>query len=141
MLTMTKLGENVKRLREARGLRMVDLGAKIEKGHSQVSQIESGKIDNPRIDTLVALADAFSVTTDELLGRVVDYSDLREVQQVLDSLKVEEPYELMRNLAALSTEEQRVIARLVRLSATDRQGKVRQVRKVAEQRANYEVGS
>jgi transcriptional regulator with XRE-family HTH domain len=62
------LKDRLKRLRTAADLTQQDLAMKAGLSISAVVQIESGKIPNPRMDTLRALAKALGVSLDELAG-------------------------------------------------------------------------
>jgi transcriptional regulator with XRE-family HTH domain len=61
-------GERLKGLREEAGLTQRELAAKAEVSLSIVFQIEQGAKKDPRISTLVALAEALGVSMDELIG-------------------------------------------------------------------------
>jgi transcriptional regulator with XRE-family HTH domain len=65
---MTELSENLKALRELRGLTQAELGAKAGMGGASVSHFETGQ-RTPSLESLLRLADALDVTTDALLGR------------------------------------------------------------------------
>ncbi len=89
------LGENIRRLRQERGLRQEELGRRIGVSKQSVSNWENENIA-PSIDLLVRLADFFGVSTDYLLGRqsqrTLDadgLSDLQatHVQQLIDDLR------------------------------------------------------
>jgi transcriptional regulator with XRE-family HTH domain len=60
--------DRLKRLRTAAGLTQQELATKADLSVSAIVQIESGKIPNPRINTLRALAKAMGATLDELAG-------------------------------------------------------------------------
>ncbi len=89
------LGENIRRLRQERGLRQEELGRRVGASKQSVSNWENGNIA-PSIDLLIRLADFFGVSTDYLLGRqnqrTLDadgLSDLQatHVQQLIDDLR------------------------------------------------------
>lgn len=89
------LGENIRRLRQERGLCQEELGRKIGASKQSVSNWENGNIV-PSIDLLVRLADFFGVSTDYLLGRqnqrtlnadgLTDFQ-ITHVQQLIDDLR------------------------------------------------------
>jgi transcriptional regulator with XRE-family HTH domain len=58
----------IKRLREAAGLRQYELAARMGVKQASVSAWESG-LAYPSAANLLKLADIFSCTTDEILGR------------------------------------------------------------------------
>ncbi len=62
------LGEKIRALRLARGIRQEELGRRIGASKQSVSNWENGNI-LPSIDVLIRLADFFGVSTDYLLGR------------------------------------------------------------------------
>ena len=64
---MANIGENIKKLREAAGLSQDQLGEKIGKTRSAISQYESGKIV-PRMGVIEDLAHVFRVTKVEVIG-------------------------------------------------------------------------
>jgi transcriptional regulator with XRE-family HTH domain len=59
---------NLKALRTARGLTQVALAKKMKRKQAYIAQLESGKEDNPTLDTLRRLAKALKVTVAELVG-------------------------------------------------------------------------
>lgn len=88
------LGENIRRLRQERGLCQEDLGRRIGASKQSVSNWENGNIA-PSIDLLIRLADFFGVSTDYLLGReerrtlsATGLSDIQatHIQQIIDDL-------------------------------------------------------
>lgn len=88
------LGENIRRLRQERGLCQEELGRRIGASKQSVSNWENGNIA-PSIDLLIRLADFFGVSTDYLLGReerrtlnATGLSDVQatHIQQIIDDL-------------------------------------------------------
>lgn len=63
------LGQNIRMLRQARGLSQVDLGKRLNVSKQSISNWENDNI-MPSVETLVQMADFFSVSTDYLLGRI-----------------------------------------------------------------------
>lgn len=61
-------------IREQRGLTQEELARLAHVSTSTVARAEQGK-QNPRLEALVALADALMTTTDELFGRPVPEND------------------------------------------------------------------
>lgn len=89
------LGENIRRLRQERGLCQEELGRRIGASKQSVSNWENGNI-TPSIDLLLRLADFFGVSTDYLLGRnsqrTLDAAGLTDIQathiqQIIDDLR------------------------------------------------------
>lgn len=64
-----QFNEIVKKLRLSQNLTMEQLGEKIGLSSGAISDLEHGVRKNPRIDTLIKLADYFDVSLDELVGR------------------------------------------------------------------------
>ncbi|MBP1544359.1 MAG: helix-turn-helix transcriptional regulator [Oscillospiraceae bacterium] len=64
------LAENIKTIRESRGLSQSELAEKIQLQKQNVSAYERG-VKIPTVEKLAALADALHCTTDRLLGRDV----------------------------------------------------------------------
>lgn len=61
-----RLGKNIKRLREAKGLSQRELSYECSVGHGRISEIETGQ-HNIRVSTLVELAEALGVDVGKLL--------------------------------------------------------------------------
>jgi len=88
------LGENIRRLRQERGMCQEELGRRVGASKQSVSNWENGNI-MPSIDLLLRLADFFGVSTDYLLGResfrTLDASGLSDlqashIQQIIDDI-------------------------------------------------------
>lgn len=62
------IGSKLKELRTAAGLTQEQVARKIETGRVNYTRYENNS-SRPDYETLIALADLFDVTTDELLGR------------------------------------------------------------------------
>ncbi|MBI5078618.1 helix-turn-helix transcriptional regulator [Candidatus Saganbacteria bacterium] len=65
------IGENIKRYRKKASLSREKLVLKCKGGFSasHLLSIEKGKTKNPGIDIVAAIADALSVSVDELIGK------------------------------------------------------------------------
>ncbi len=61
-------GERLKQLREQKGLTQEDLGKRLKLTKANISKYESNKLE-PNLETINYLAGFFDVTTDYLLGR------------------------------------------------------------------------
>lgn len=59
----------LKELRKSNNLSMDKLGKEINMSSGEISDIENGKKKDPRISTLIKIADYFDVSLDELIGR------------------------------------------------------------------------
>ena len=65
---MTTFGEHLKELRTERGIGQVELAAKIQASKGIISLWENGKRE-PTLSYLIALAEFFGISLDELTGR------------------------------------------------------------------------
>jgi len=65
---MNLLGENIKKLRELRGVTQAELARYVGVGKTTISNYETG-YSTPDTEILTKIADFFSITTDYLLGR------------------------------------------------------------------------
>lgn len=70
---MSSIGENIKSLRETAGISQEQLGVRIGKTRSAVSQYESGKIV-PRMGVIEDIAHVFRVTKSVILGETARYA-------------------------------------------------------------------
>jgi len=61
-----KLGQNIRRIRLAKGMTQGDLCRKLEVDRAYMSNVETGK-KNPTLSTIERIAKALSVSVDELL--------------------------------------------------------------------------
>ena len=61
-----KLGENIRRIRLAKGMTQGDLCRKLEVDRGYMSNVETGK-KNPTLSTIERIADALGVSVDKLL--------------------------------------------------------------------------
>lgn len=68
LLMKTKLKE----LRKLNNLSMDKLGKEINMSSGEISDIENGKKKDPRISTLIRIADYFNISLDELIGRKLE---------------------------------------------------------------------
>jgi transcriptional regulator with XRE-family HTH domain len=64
--TAKKLGLNIKRLREAKGMTQGDLCRKLDVDRAYMSNVESGK-KNPTLATIERIASALDVSINELM--------------------------------------------------------------------------
>ncbi len=97
MVLYTDFGENLKKLRQARGLTQQELGSRVGLSKAVVSKYENA-LGYPTLDTLITLAAFFGVTTDYLLGvkhqKTADVSGLTDTQlnvvlSVIDAFRQE----------------------------------------------------
>ena len=67
MSTNQNLANNVKRLREAKGLSQEKLARLADIANNTLIKMESGENKNPTLDTLKKVAKAFGVSVDDLI--------------------------------------------------------------------------
>lgn len=67
MSTNQNLANNIKRLREAKGLSQEKLARLADVANNTLIKMESGENQNPTLDTLKKVAKAFSVSVDDLI--------------------------------------------------------------------------
>lgn len=63
---MSILGENIRKLRISSGLTLQSLSERSGVGKGTISEIENGKVLNPKTETLQKLASALSISIDAL---------------------------------------------------------------------------
>ena len=63
------LAQSIKKLRKQKKLSQEKLSRLADISYNTIIKIETGKSNNPTFETLSKLADAFSVSMDELTGR------------------------------------------------------------------------
>ena len=81
-------GEKIKKLRKERRLLQQDVATAIGVQKGAITNLERGKY-SPSVETVIAIADFFEVTTDWLLGRtdgkftcLIDYAQVKEMLKV-----------------------------------------------------------
>ena len=67
MSTSQNLSNNIKRLREAKGLSQEKLARLADVANNTLIKMESGENKNPTLDTLKKVAKAFGVSVDDLI--------------------------------------------------------------------------
>lgn len=84
---VTILGENIKKIRERAGLSIRKLADISGVSKSVISEIESGKSQKPRYETISKLAIALNTTTDILTDMEYEYeyvvTDVREALEII----------------------------------------------------------
>ena len=63
---MSTIAKNLRKLREAKGLSQEKLARLADVANNTIIKIESGKNDNPTLDTLKKVAKALEIGLDEL---------------------------------------------------------------------------
>ena len=64
---MSNISKNIKQLREKKGLSQEKLARMADVANNTIIKIESGKNDNPTLDTLKKIAKALDISVDELI--------------------------------------------------------------------------
>lgn len=65
---ISKIAENVKRLKKEKGLSKSDLVRETGLDYHTIAKIESGKTPDPRINTVIKIATALNKTLDQLIN-------------------------------------------------------------------------
>ncbi len=89
----TTVAENLRRLREARGLSQAELARRASIDRSHVLRIEDGTYKHPRPQNLEKLARALNCDVDEITGRTVirhatPYDSNPEYRKMIDALEL-----------------------------------------------------
>ena len=66
-MTNQELGENIRKIRELKGLSQQNLADEINMDQKTISRIEKGEL-SPKFETLVGISKAFSVNLSQLLS-------------------------------------------------------------------------
>lgn len=88
----TAIGRNIRRYRQIRGMRQEDLAEKCNCSNSHIGQIENAR-GIPSLDMIVRIANALSVTVDQLLWE--NYAQpqmvyLKEIAERIDKYPVKQ---------------------------------------------------
>ncbi len=110
------VGENLKRIRKAKGLTQVDLSKKTGIGQNTISSIERG-VNQPIQATLTELAAALGCTVSELMGE-------KEKRNVPGVMLSDEDLDLLRVFHQLSPAGKAIVQATA--EATLRQAEMRQ---------------
>lgn len=86
---MNKLAERVEKMLKIREWKLTDLVSKTGKPYSTIREVVKGKTENPRKDTLEAIAKALGITLEELLSDEKD-EKLSEMIREIESLDEED---------------------------------------------------
>lgn len=90
---MSKVGDFIKKRRLDKGWSKRALAEKAGISHSEVHRIESGEREHPSVTMILAIADALSISREEIL-RVAGYtennSDIPLIEKVFPDLKTPE---------------------------------------------------
>ncbi len=67
MAQENKIGKNIKKLRQAKGLSQDRLSKSADVSYNSIIKLETGGITNPTIETLQKISKALDVSVDDLL--------------------------------------------------------------------------
>ena len=67
-IEVSKIAENVKRLKKEKGFSKSDLVRKTGLDYHTIAKIENGKTPDPRINTVIKIAAALKKTLDQLVA-------------------------------------------------------------------------
>lgn len=84
------IGENIKTCREQMGLNQHDLEEKSGISRTQISRLESGKQNNPQIETIVAISTALGISIEKLVFGTENNKDINYMLKALQELDKEE---------------------------------------------------
>ncbi|NFG95988.1 helix-turn-helix transcriptional regulator [Clostridium sporogenes] len=92
------LGDSIKELREKNKLTLKELADKSGVGQSTINDIEKGKAQNPKAETLSKLANVFNISVDELLFKKWDEksSQLKEETELFETGEFTSPQAAMQ---------------------------------------------
>ncbi|WP_080316998.1 helix-turn-helix domain-containing protein [Clostridium botulinum] len=95
---MSILGDSIKELREKNKLTLKELADKSGVGQSTINDIEKGKAQNPKAETLSKLANVFNISVDELLFKKWDEksSQLKEETELFETGEFTSPQAAMQ---------------------------------------------
>lgn len=75
LLGRAELGERIKHLREAQGMRQEDLAERARKSGAYISRIEMGLVSNPKIDDLQDISEALGTPFELLVAQSDEEQD------------------------------------------------------------------
>ncbi|WP_459611769.1 helix-turn-helix domain-containing protein [Clostridium botulinum] len=95
---MSILGDSIKELREKNKLTLKELADKSGVGQSTINDIEKGKAQNPKAETLSKLANVFNISVDELLFKKWDEksNQLKEETELFETGEFTTPQAAMQ---------------------------------------------
>lgn len=94
------LSDNLKRIREDRGISQVELAERCGMSASQISKMEQGAQKNPHIETVVAMAAALGVSIEELVFGTEGPNGMKYMLAAIDSLPAEKQRTVKELIAA-----------------------------------------
>ena len=119
---MTSIGNNLKKLRKAKGLTQPQLAEELDLTQKQVSDYELAK-STPSLDMLPKIAGYFGITVDELLGATKMSADLSPKNGQKSRHGNSRFAQLVTLFDQLSPEEQRTTLKQIRGIIADKQNR------------------
>jgi len=98
---MGNIGDNIKKYRLQSGLTLLEVANKLGVKEATVQRYESGKIQNIKYDTIVALGKIFDVDPSLILGweetekQPMGYEHWKKFKDIIDTMTDEEKKSLM----------------------------------------------
>jgi transcriptional regulator with XRE-family HTH domain len=84
---MTIIGDNIKKMRDISGMSITDLSKASGVGRSTISEIESGKAQNPKSNTVTAIAKVLGVNIGTLTEMEIEHeyvvTDIEEAMELI----------------------------------------------------------
>ena len=136
---MSVLGDNIRQLRDARGLKQAQLGDMLGLAESTISLYEKGKRE-PDVATIKKMAKIFDVTTDLLLGYDVLKTELMQNVETIAHIRrglqndppiSPEDLELAEQIAKLSEKSRQIIDAIIAVEEANQDEKNHGVKKVS----------
>ncbi len=90
------LGKNIKKFRQLKGLRQVDLAEMCDCSDSHIGQIENAR-GIPSLDTVVKISNALEVTVDQLLKESYENPEMVYLKEISERI---EKYPVSRRIMA-----------------------------------------
>lgn len=95
-----RLGENLKRIREDRGLSQDELAERCGISKSQISKLEVGRQKNPELETVVALSTALGISIEELVFGAEGPNGMKYMLNAIETLPVNKQATVKELIAA-----------------------------------------
>lgn len=94
------LSDNLKRIREERGISQERLAERCGISKAQISKMETGVQKNPHIETIVAIAAALGVSVEELIFGTEGPNGMKYMLEAIESLPADKQNTVKELIAA-----------------------------------------
>lgn len=94
------LGDNLKRIREDRGISQSELAERCGMSTGQISKMETGAQKNPHIETVVAISTALGVSMEELVFGTEGPNGMKYMLAAIESLPTDKQKTVKELIAA-----------------------------------------